>query len=255
MPRRPPRGLPLLSPLFILAVWEALARARLIDVRFFPAPTAVLAAAWGTAQRRELCADLEISLERIGVGFVLGTLPGIVLGILMGLIPLVRLTCMPVVSAIYPIPKSAILPLIMLIFGIGELAKWVFIAIGVFFPVLINAMVGVLTIDRIYMDVGRNYGARGLNFLLTIALPGALAAAGLAEAARDADDHRRAHPLLPPGIPRGASPGPGALCLRAGRRRTHPPHAARRPHRHADAGDDGPRGSPARHGAVRRRPP
>src|SRR5205807_9565637 len=62
----------------------------------------------------------------------------------------------------------------MLIFRIGELAKWVFIAIGVFFPVLINAMVGVLTIDRIYMDVGRNYGARGLNFLLTIALPAAL---------------------------------------------------------------------------------
>ena len=174
MPRRPPRGLPLLSPLLILAVWEGLARARLIDVRFFPAPTAILAAAWGTAQSGELWADLRISLERIGVGFVLGTLPAIVLGVLMGLIPLVRLTCMPVVSAIYPIPKSAILPLIMLIFGIGELAKWVFIAIGVFFPVLINAMVGVLTIDRIYMDVGRNYGARGLNFLLTIALPGAL---------------------------------------------------------------------------------
>src|SRR5205807_9706626 len=107
--------------------------------------------------------------------FVLGTLPAIVIGVLMGLIPLVRLTCMPVVSAIYPIPKSAILPLIMLIFGIGELAKWVFIAIGVFFPVLINAMVGVLTIDRIYMDVGRDYVARWINFLLTTTLPGARA--------------------------------------------------------------------------------
>jgi len=174
MPPRPPRGISLLSPLLILVGWEALARWHLIDVRFFPAPSAILAAAWTTAQSGELWANLRISLARIGAGFALGALPGIALGIVMGLIPWVRLTCMPVVSAIYPIPKSAILPLIMLIFGIGEVAKWVFIAIGVFFPVLINAMVGVLTIDRIFLDVGRNYGARGPNFLLTIALPGAL---------------------------------------------------------------------------------
>jgi ABC-type nitrate/sulfonate/bicarbonate transport system permease component len=174
MPPRPPRGLALLSPILLLAVWEALARGHLIDVRFFPAPTAILAVTWGTVQSGELWANLRISLTRIGVGFALGALPGIALGIVMGLIPWVRLTCMPIVSAIYPIPKSAILPLIMLMLGIGELTKWVFIAIGVFFPVLINAMVGVLTIDRIYLDVGRNYGARGLRFLLTIALPGAL---------------------------------------------------------------------------------
>ena len=174
MPHRPPRGLSLLSPVLILALWEALARGHLIDTRFFPAPSAILGATWATAHTGELWSNLRISLARIGVGFALGALPAIALGILMGLIPWIRITCMPVVSAVYPIPKSAILPLIMLIFGIGELSKWVFIAIGVFFPVLINSMVGVLTIDRIYLDVGRNYGARGLNFLLTIALPGAL---------------------------------------------------------------------------------
>jgi len=174
MLRRPPRGLSLLSPLLILVIWEALARAHVIDVRFFPAPSAILGASWGAVRSGELWANLRISLARIGLGFALGAGPGILLGIVMGLVPWIRLTCMPVVSAIYPIPKSAILPLIMLIFGIGEMSKWVFIAIGVFFPVLLNSMVGVLTIDRIYLDVGRNYGARGLNFLLTIALPGAL---------------------------------------------------------------------------------
>jgi len=174
MLRRPPRGLSLLSPILLLLIWEALARAHAIDVRFFPAPSAILGAGWGTVRSGELWANLKISLSRIGLGFALGAAPGIVLGVVMGLVPWIRLTCMPIVSSIYPIPKSAILPLIMLIFGIGELSKWVFIAIGVFFPVLINSMVGVLTIDRIYLDVGRNYGARGLNFLLTIALPGAL---------------------------------------------------------------------------------
>jgi ABC-type nitrate/sulfonate/bicarbonate transport system permease component len=168
------RTLSLLTPLLLLALWEVLARTHLIDVRFFPAPSAILAEVWQTTQNGELWASLRVSLARILVGFTFGALPGIVLGILMGLIPWVRSACLPLVSAIYPIPKSAILPLIMLIFGIGELSKWVFIAIGVFFPVLINAMAGVLTIDRIYLDVGRNYGARGLSFLLTIALPGAL---------------------------------------------------------------------------------
>ncbi len=168
------RLLSFLSPLILLGLWEAAADARFLDVRFFPAPSAILVESWRVALTGELWANVQISLERIGIGFAIGAAPGVVLGIAMGLIPWVRSACLPLVSAVYPIPKSAILPLIMLIFGIGELSKWVFIATGVFFPVLINAMAGVLTIDRIYLDVGRNYGARGYNFFVTIALPGAL---------------------------------------------------------------------------------
>lgn len=171
---RPLRLLSLATPLALLAVWEAAARLHAIDVRFFPAPSSILADGWQTVRTGELWANLRVSLARILVGFALGAIPGAVLGILMGLIPWVRAAGLPLVSAVYPIPKSAILPLIMLIFGIGELSKWVFIAIGVFFPVLINALAGVLTIDRIYLDVGRSYGARDPAFLRTIALPGAL---------------------------------------------------------------------------------
>jgi ABC-type nitrate/sulfonate/bicarbonate transport system permease component len=168
------RLLSLLTPLALLAAWEAAARVHAIDARFFPAPSSILASGWATARSGELWEDLRVSLARILVGFALGAIPGAVLGTLMGLIPWVRAAGLPLVSAVYPIPKSAILPLIMLIFGIGELSKWVFIAIGVFFPVLINALAGVLTIDRIYLDVGRAYGARGPDFVRTIALPGAL---------------------------------------------------------------------------------
>jgi ABC-type nitrate/sulfonate/bicarbonate transport system permease component len=167
-------ALSLATPLALLAVWQAGAMLHAIDVRFFPAPSAIIAAGWQTLQSGELWANVRVSLARILVGFALGAAPGAVLGILMGLIPWVRAAGLPIVSAVYPIPKSAILPLIMLIFGIGELSKWIFIAIGVFFPVLINALAGVLTIDRIYLDVGRAYGARGGAFLRTIALPGAL---------------------------------------------------------------------------------
>ncbi len=168
------RILSFLSPLVLLALWEAAADAHLIDVRFFPAPSAIVIEGWQAALSGELWDNVRISLMRIGAGFALGAFPGIALGILMGLIPWVRSACLPIVSAVYPLPKSAILPLIMLIFGIGEVSKWVFISIGVFFPVLINSMAGVLTIDQIYLDVGRNYGARGIAFFMTIALPGAL---------------------------------------------------------------------------------
>src|SRR4029450_4456601 len=80
----------------------------------------------------------------------------------------------PLIAATYPIPKSAILPLALLIFGIGEGSKVFMVAVGVFFPLAINATAGVLQISRIYLDVGRNFKASRWNMFWTIALPGAL---------------------------------------------------------------------------------
>jgi NitT/TauT family transport system permease protein len=92
----------------------------------------------------------------------------------MGLNRWVRAIFDPLVAATYPIPKSAILPLALLIFGLGEPSKIFMVAIGVFFPVVINSTTGVLEINRIYLDVGRNYKASRWNTFWTIALPGAL---------------------------------------------------------------------------------
>src|SRR5262249_54062641 len=72
------------------------------------------------------------------------------------------------------VPKSAILPLALLIFGLGEGSKIFMVAVGVFFPVVINATTGVLEINKIYLDVGQNYKANRWNTFWTIALPGAL---------------------------------------------------------------------------------
>ena len=74
----------------------------------------------------------------------------------------------------YPIPKSSLLPLILLIFGLGEMSKIVMVAIGVFYPMAINATAGVLQINPIYLDVGKSYGASRWDTFRTIALPGAL---------------------------------------------------------------------------------
>jgi ABC-type nitrate/sulfonate/bicarbonate transport system permease component len=168
------RLLTLLSPVLLLLAWEALVRLGWLDARFFPAPSRIVAAGVGLVRNGELARDVAISLQRIFLGFLLGAVPGVVLGIAMGLSRWVRAFLNPVVAATYPIPKSAVMPLVLLVFGLGEASKVVTVATGVFFLVLINTMTGVLGIERIYHDVGRNFGARGWAFFRTVALPGAL---------------------------------------------------------------------------------
>ncbi len=163
----------LLAPLLLLALWEALVRTRVLDPRFFPAPLSIVSTFWELASTT-LPGHVAVSLSRAAVGFVLGAVPAILIGVVMGLVPLVRAALQPVVGALFPIPKVAILPLVMLIFGLGEQSKWAIIAIGVFFQVLIGTAAGVANIERIYLDVGRNFGAGRLATLWTIALPGAL---------------------------------------------------------------------------------
>lgn len=168
------RWIGIASPLALLLLWEALARAKAIDTRFFPAPSSILAQLATLWESGELPAHLRASLARLALGALIGGVPALALGLLMGLYRPLRAVIEPLVAATYPIPKSAILPLLLLIFGLGEASKVAMVAIGVFYPVLINSMAGVLEIDRIYLDVGRNFGASRWQVVRTIALPGAL---------------------------------------------------------------------------------
>jgi NitT/TauT family transport system permease protein len=171
--RRAEQVVTLLAPLLLLLLWEALVQTRLLDRRFFPAPSSIVGTFVGLAQT-SLPGHVGISLSRAAVGFAIGAVPAILLGVVMGLLPIVRAALQPIVGALFAVPKVAILPLIMLLFGLGEQSKWAIIAIAVFFQVLISTTAGVANIDRIYLDVGRNFGAGRLATLWTIALPGAL---------------------------------------------------------------------------------
>jgi len=162
------------SPLALLLVWELCARLHLIDTRFFPAPSSVMATLIDMLRSGELVTHTAISLQRLAYGTVLGALPALILGIAMGLNRPIRALFDPLIAATYPVPKSAILPLALLIFGLGEASKIFMVAVGVFFPMVINTTTGVLEINKIYLDVGRNYKASRWNTFWTIALPGAL---------------------------------------------------------------------------------
>jgi NitT/TauT family transport system permease protein len=162
------------SPIGLLVLWELAVRAGVLDARFFPAPTVILNQLFALSASGELWENTLASLRRLFWGFLLGGVPALLLGISMGLSRMLRAIVDPLISATYPIPKSAIMPLLLLIFGLGEGSKVVMVAIGVFYPVLINSMAGVLEINKIYLDVGHNFRANRWQMFRTIALPGAL---------------------------------------------------------------------------------
>ena len=170
----------LLSPLILLAAWEVFARLGVIDTRFFPAPSSIFRVLWQMLQPTdqypygELWYQLSASLSRIAVGFLIGAVPGVVVGLAMGLFRPIRAAIQPLIDATFPIPKIAILPLFIMIFGIGEQSKYAIIATAVIYLVLINTVSGVRNIDQIYLDVGKNFHASKWMMFRDIALPGAL---------------------------------------------------------------------------------
>src|SRR3984893_3681468 len=167
------RLLNIISPLALLILWELCARFGFIDTRFFPAPSSVVSTMIEMLRTGELVTHTAVSMQRLFYGAILGGLPALVLGIAMGLNRPIRALFAPLIAATYPWPKSAVLPLGLLFFGLGEASKIFMVAVGVFFPVVINATTGVLEINKIYLDVGQNFKASRWNTFWTIALPGA----------------------------------------------------------------------------------
>jgi ABC-type nitrate/sulfonate/bicarbonate transport system permease component len=162
------------SPVFLLLLWELAAQAGFIDVRFFPAPSKIFQTMIELIMSGELMIHLYASMYRLVWGMLIGAIPALVIGIGMGLNRTMNAIVDPLVQATYPIPKSAILPLVLLIFGLGEASKIAMVAIGVFYPIVINTVAGVREIPKIYFDVGANFKADRWQVFRTIAIPGAL---------------------------------------------------------------------------------
>jgi NitT/TauT family transport system permease protein len=168
------RLLSFLTPVVLLAIWEGAARLGWIDIRFFSMPSAIFKEFVTMLESGELVMHTLISLERIFIGFTIGVLIGLALGLAIALMPRVAAILKPLVDATFPIPKVGLLPLVIILFGVGEGSKYAIIAIGVLYLILINTVAGVRQIERIYLDVGRNYHAGRLMMFTDVAFPGAL---------------------------------------------------------------------------------
>ena len=162
------------SPILILVFWELASRSGLVDRRFFPPPTAIAGTAWQMIASLEIFVHIWATFQRVLVGYVMGAIPGLAFGLALGMSTRLNRVLGPIFAALYPVPKIAILPLILLLFGIGELSKYIVVAIGVFFLMFYNTLSGVRQTPEIYLDVARNAGASRLQVFTRIAIPAAL---------------------------------------------------------------------------------
>jgi len=115
-----------------------------------------------------------VTLYRVLAGFVIGAVPAVAVGLLMAMFRPVRIFFDPLIATLFPIPKIALMPLLLLAFGLGDASRIALVAIAVFFPVVINTYAGAANIDKIYWDVARNYGASPTVMFSRIVLFGAL---------------------------------------------------------------------------------
>jgi 1,4-dihydroxy-2-naphthoate octaprenyltransferase len=162
------------SPIAFLLLWELFVQTGLLDRRFFPPPSEILVRMVELLQDGTLVTATIITLRRMLVGFVLATVPAVLLGLTMGMSRTTRIVFSPLVAALYPVPKIALVPMVVILFGFGEGAKYAIVVISVFFLVVINTMAGVLNVEARYFDIARNNGAKGWDLIYTVALPAAM---------------------------------------------------------------------------------
>jgi sulfonate transport system permease protein len=165
---------PWLAPLAILAVWQAGSSFGLISPDFLPAPTAVLEAGWRLTASGELPGHIAISFRRAISGFLLGGSIAFVFGLANGLSKLSERLTDSTFQMVRNIPNLALIPLVILWFGIDEGAKLFLTSFGVFFPIYINTLHGVRTVDPQLIEMARSYGVGPINLFRKVILPGAL---------------------------------------------------------------------------------
>ncbi|MHB8835138.1 MAG: ABC transporter permease [Candidatus Methylomirabilia bacterium] len=159
-----------------LGTWEAGVRLGFVSPLFFPAPSSIVRTLIRLAAHGTLLADARATLTRVLVGCLLGGVPGFVLGLAMGWSRRLRYILDPLVAALHPIPKIALLPLLMIIFGTGETSRIVTVSIAAFFPMLVNTMSGVRQISPTYFEVAASYGAGARQVVWRVIVPGSLPA-------------------------------------------------------------------------------
>ncbi|AHB76217.2 MULTISPECIES: ABC transporter permease [Pandoraea] len=176
-----------LIPLAVLALWQIVTGLGWINPIILPSPLAVVAKWWqylkptvtmaegfgAWLQSSELLMDATHSLYRVVMGFLAGTVIALPLGLLMGTSTRVYGLFNPLVQVVRPIPPIAYIPLAILWFGLGNPPAFFLIALGAFFPVLMNTIAGVRHVDGIYLRAARNLGANQFTIFRRVIMPAA----------------------------------------------------------------------------------
>ncbi|MEG0886285.1 MAG: aliphatic sulfonate ABC transporter permease SsuC, partial [Janthinobacterium sp.] len=168
------RLLPWLLPLLLIAAWQAASAYGWLSTRVLPAPLDVLRAAWTLAESGELWTHVKVSAGRALLGLAIGGSLGLLLGLFTGSLRWAETLLDSTIQMVRNIPALALIPLVILWFGIDESAKIFLVALGTLFPIYINTWHGIRNIDRGLVEMARSYGLSGISLFIHVILPGAL---------------------------------------------------------------------------------
>ena len=166
--------LPWVVPLVLLVLWQLSASLGWLSQRVLPAPLDVARAARDLAESGELCKHVQVSTGRALTGLAIGGGLGLVLGLLTGSVRTLETLLDSTIQMVRSIPALAMIPLVILWFGIDESAKLFLIAVAVFFPIYLNTFHGIRSVDPGLIEMGRSYGLNRWQLYTQIVLPGAL---------------------------------------------------------------------------------
>lgn len=168
------RGLPWLLPVLLLVGWELASRSGALSSRVLPAPDAVLQAFWQLLRSGELWQHVMVSGWRALTGLAIGGGLGLALGLLTGSFRFAETLLDTSLQMLRNVPALALIPLVILWFGIDESAKLFLVAVGVFFPLYLNTFHGIRSVDKGLIEMARSYGLSGWSLYREVILPGAL---------------------------------------------------------------------------------
>src|SRR5712691_9144319 len=160
-----------ISILIFLGVWELAVRLGLVNPLFTSSPSRIAIAAYDMFADGSIYVHLRVSGAEFLLGFSLAIVIGVPLGILMGWYSRLNAVLEPFVSALYATPRIALLPLVVIWFGIGLASKVAIVFLGAIFPILVNTITGMRTINADFVKVARSFSASDRQMFMTVALP------------------------------------------------------------------------------------
>ncbi|MBP2080060.1 ABC transporter permease [Oceanobacillus polygoni] len=161
-------------PAFLIIAWEIFSRLGVFPSYMLPSPSVVLGTIIGLGQDGTLAGHIGITTYRVFAGFILGTIAAVILGSFVGFYQKAERLLDPMIQAFRSIPSLAWVPLFILWMGIGETSKITMISVGVFFPVYLNIISGIIGVDRKLIEVGSINGLNAFQLVRRIILPASL---------------------------------------------------------------------------------
>jgi NitT/TauT family transport system permease protein len=165
------------SPLFFVflaLIWEGVARMGMVSPRYFPPISKIASTFLSLCERGTMPVEVLNTFERMACGFFLATVSMVPLGVVMGLYPVARNLLLPTVEFFRPLPPPAIIPAVMMFLGIGFVSKAFVIFFACSFPILLNTIDGVRSVNPLFIQTGRSFGLGGFELMRKVILPASL---------------------------------------------------------------------------------